>query len=173
MARRRDRSVPGGFDFDGAAAAFLDTDGLSPLFDGDAHWPDPDVAEAAWERCRLATWRHDWRDEVFPPVGAQAWDGLTCTVAMGGYTRERLETDLATLQAHREQRPDLAEVLEVEYGEYEQALQLLLGLAAKHNDRWMQRLELGSDGKLSMVGPNLAGTLARITTLQARRGQAA
>lgn len=174
MVRRKDQSYGGRHVAGEFGDLFLLSDGVTPLFTADKAdcFPNADIAAAAWERARLSTWRHEHRETVWPPHGAQVYDGITCRSSMGGQTRERLESDLEALAEHRRQRPDLAELLEAEYGEYEQALQLLIGLAIKHHDVWRPKLVTRNDGTLAMQGPDLSDTVREITTRQALRGAA-
>lgn len=119
-------------------ALFLTTDGVSGIFDWheDEVFASPELAAAAWERVRVRTWNHEFREEVFPPAGA-VYDGLASRTEACGYTPpkervlEAVEADLAAVEAFRVDRPDAAASIADPLAVYENALHLIAGAFAK------------------------------------------
>jgi len=132
---------------------FQDSDGVTPLFDGDIPYAYPNrvLARAAWEECRVDTWARPSRG-IWPPCGAVVYDGITEHARFpAGETRPAaigaaVEADVASVVAFRENEPAKAATIAEALDRYLADLDMVRNLAE----------QLGADESCTDVGYVLA-----------------
>ncbi len=132
---------------------FLECDGTADhaLLDAQPTYENAFLARAAWPRFRVAAWQHPTRG-VAPPGGAVAYDGIG--VALLGYrspdrwsleyrgatpfsldeARDRLERDLATVEAFRRAHPAAAREIADELAGYVLDLEMIFSIVENEAD---------------------------------------
>jgi hypothetical protein len=134
--QQKRRLQPAGED----GALFLDGDGVSPMLDGDDVYDNVFLARGAWQLVRADTWRHPWREEMWPPEGAIVYDGITADArryrpGLGPHdgwlekVRAAVEADIASVERFRQNNPEAAAEVADELDEYVDDLRGLLALA--------------------------------------------
>ncbi len=143
---------------------FLDDDGVHLILDPDPRDPRYTLfeAKAVWEQVRTEVWRDPLRD-LWPPVAAQRYDGITeatksrrpgrpwppygwdpvrkCNGPIGDpiactpeLVREAVEADVSSVEAFRETKPAPAAEIAEELDAYVRDLGVLLTICEQHGD---------------------------------------
>ena len=137
------------------ASLFLDSDGVTALWDGEETFDNALLARAAWQGVRLATWSHSDRDRR-PPAAAVIYDGIGDALVSSppgpgrhwtlDGAREAFEHDVASIEAFYRSAPRAAVEIADELDAYRADLRTLLAIAEEvPNDpnaplRWGQYL---------------------------------
>src|ERR1051326_4522047 len=115
------------------AALFVHSDGLTPNLTGDPVFENAFLARAAWRAHRVQAWRHPWRDPMWPPHGAIAWDKISAQLTgvviwpplpdhrsrwTVSHYRRAYKTDVASVARFRAQDPEAALEVVDELDEY-------------------------------------------------------
>jgi hypothetical protein len=129
------------------AEVFLDTDGTYWLMFNEDYYENRILARAAWQRCRRASWAHEWRDTMWPPVAAQVYDGVGATAdevrpwqrsddpaGTLDEFRAAVEADIASVTAFRLNDPDAADEVDDYLDVYLADLRGLLGIVEEMHD---------------------------------------
>lgn len=123
-----------GAEPDDVMLAFLSGDGTdTPFDDDDGPFPDRESAARSWEWARGVVWASAYREEVWPPGAAAAYDGLRSRVEAAGHSvrvvaelRDLAVEDLADVVRFRREKPKAAQQAGAGLDDYETALRRLL-----------------------------------------------
>lgn len=113
--------------------AFLHGDGTEMPFEDQGPYADRVTARRAWQFARGMVWASAYREEVWPPGAAAAFDGLRSRVEAAGFQARQVEDlrdlaveDLADVARFRRESPKEAQQAGSELDEYDDALRRLL-----------------------------------------------